>query len=132
MQHSASADAPPYNAKIISKPIKLSGRTNISMVNPVFAARAVLTTAGDASTISNVVYRTAIVYDQEHKGLTESTASANAWVTSSASADSKGLWTPGFGTGDTAQIHIEVLSASTSADLLLKYIDITLSDTGGI
>jgi hypothetical protein len=132
LQISASAQAPSYHGKVITRPIEMSGRTNISLVNPVFAARAARTTAGDASTISNVVYRTAIVYDQEHRGLTESTASAGAWVTTSASSDSKGLWTPGFGTGDAAQIHIEVLSASTSADLILKYIDVTFGDTGGL
>jgi len=60
------------------------------------------------------------------------TASAGLWVTSTASANSNGLWTPGFGTGDTAQIHIDVLSASTSADLYLQKIELTLSDTGGI
>ena len=126
------SNPPSYHSIIHTGPIPMKSRTNISMVNPVFVTRAPFTSSNFASANANVVYRTAVVYDQEHKQIHEATATAELWLTTTASTDSKGMWQPAFGTGDVAQVQIEVISASTSAELILKYIDITMSDTGGI
>ena len=121
------------NCTIRTAPIPTSGRTNISLVNPVFKTRVPVTASADED--YKLIYRTAILYDDEVNRY--ATASAGAWITSTASANSDGLWTPAFGTGDKAQVVIEVLTASTSAaarvyDLYLTEIKMTLSDSGGI
>jgi hypothetical protein len=124
----------PFHASIVSKPISLSGRTTISLVNPVFAVQPEWSaTAGGGK----IRYRTAIEYDNEHVRYAQwsdsaSATSASLWLTTSVSGNSKGMWTPGFGTGDVAQIRVEVISASAQANLILKYIDITIEDTGGL
>ena len=114
--------------------INTPGRTIIHMVNPVFKARAKERTetywSSSAPTNNRIRWRTAVVYD---KGIEiDYSASANAWVTASASGDSEGVWTPGFGNGQAAQIFIDLLTCTASAEIFIDRIDITLSDTGGI
>ena len=121
------------SCKIRTAPINTSGRTNISLVNPVFKTRVPVTASANEN--YKLIYRTAVVYDDEMNRY--ATASANAWITSTASGNSDGLWTPAFGTGDAAQIVVEVLSVSASAaarvyDLFMTEIKFTIGDTGGL
>ena len=117
------------NAQIRTAPIKLSGRTNISLVNPIFGLQPDYTAT--TSSEMRFVYKTAIVYDQYRRPFYS--ADPSLFVTSTASANSEGLWTPGFGTGNAAQVFIDVLSVSSSAGEVYLYgIDLTLGDTGGI
>jgi hypothetical protein len=117
--------------RIITQPIPTSGRTNISLVNPVFHVRPKSSAGSSDITKGGIKYRVATVYDKAGDRPTIQ-ASASAWLTVSTSLDSEGLWTPAFGTGNNAQFHIEVLSATCSGELTLERIDFTVSDTGGI
>ena len=123
-----------HAARLRTAPIKVDGRAVIHMVNPVFAARPdrsnnPINTA-DIPTKLGVKYRTAVVYDTAYDPY--ASASANAWTTVSASANTVGCWTNGYGYGDAAQIFIDVMTATCSGELFLERIDITASDTGGI
>lgn len=117
------------NAKIRTSPIQTQGRTNITLVNPKFGLQPYW--SASTSSEMHLVYRTAVIYDEYHRPY--HSADPALFVTATASTNSEGLWTPGFGTGDTAQIVIEVISASAAdGDIILYGIDLIAEDTGGI
>jgi hypothetical protein len=118
-----------YKSKIRTAPIQTSGRTNISLVNPKFGMRP--DWSASTSSEMHLVYKTAVVYDQYRRPYYS--ADPSLFVTATASLDTEGMWTPGFGTGDNAQIFIEIATASCkSGEIILYGIDLVAEDTGGL
>jgi hypothetical protein len=124
-----------WTGQIRTAPIQTSGRTNISLVNPLFGMRDRASASTSAYASTQFIYRTGVLYDtawQPQRNLSLD-STADFFVTTSASSNSYGQWTPAFGTGDDAQIIIEVLSGSADdQELMLHGIDIIIEDTGGI
>jgi hypothetical protein len=125
-----------YTAKIRTAPIKTQGRTNISLVNPLFGLKDVSSAETSAYGASFITYRTGALYDtawQPERNLSLD-STAEFFVTTSASSNSYGYWTPAFGTGDNPQIIIEMASATQGDDqnLMLHGIDLIVEDTGGM
>ena len=115
-------------ARVRTNVLPTRGRTVISLVNPIIGVEP--RSSQSAGVPMGLTYFTGVEYDNYRRPY--ATASSDVLVASTASSQTDGQWTPGFGNGDDAQIYIETVTASAQRDIFLYSINLTASDTGGI